>query len=175
MRLIIEDNDEQFKFYLLEKIESLAKSKNLYVLELYTYIQEKDFEVRFVETDRTDYRGEAWPTEFTVHKTPYETYDSLCWLFFHELGHLVLMNSEFESVFKCAKAAHYKECGFEHEHGIYWNCEGYYDYYDKHHDADPEENIVSLFATHIVGVSYDRTWWQKQKAALLTPGKEGHK
>lgn len=175
MRLIIEDNDEQFKSYLLEKIESLAKSKNLYVLELYTYIQEKDFEVRFVETDRTDYRGEAWPTEFTVHKTPYETYDSLCWLFFHELGHLVLMNSEFESVFKCAKAAHYKECGFEHEHGIYWDCEGYYDYYDKHHDADPEENIVSLFATHIVGVNYDRTWWQKQKAALLTPGKEGHK
>jgi len=118
MRLIIEDNDEQFRAYLLEKIENLANSKNLYVLEMYTFIQEQDFEVRFIKTDRTDYRGEAWPTEFTVHKTPYETYDSLCWLFFHELGHLVLMNSEFEAVFKCAKAAHYKKCGFEHEHGI---------------------------------------------------------
>ena len=94
-------------------------------------------------------------------------------IFFHELGHLVLMNSEFESVFKCAKAAHYKECGFEHEHGIYWDCEGYYDYYEKHHDADPEENIVSLFATYIVGANYDRTWWQKQKAALR--GKEDPK
>ena len=69
------------------------------------------------------------------------------------------MNTAFEGVFKGAKATHYKDKGFEGVDGIYWVHDDYYDYYQEHHDEDPEEKIVSMFATFVIGENYDRSWW----------------
>lgn len=157
----IEDNDVEFFEYLSNKIRILADSSNVYMHLIWSFIHNHRFEVKVLSGDRTDYRGEATQEFFTLHKTRYETYDSLCWLFFHELGHLILMNSVFEGIFKGAKATYYKDKGFEGPDGIYWTCEGYYDYYNKNHDDDPEEKIVSMFATFVMGENYDRSWWYK--------------
>lgn len=155
----IEDNDAEFFDYLSNKIKILADSSNVYMNYIWSFIHNLNFEVKVLSGDRTDYRGEATKEFFTLHKTRYETYDSLCWLFFHELGHLILMNSMFDGVFKGAKATYYKEKGFEGTDGIYWTCDGYYEHYDKYHDDDPEEKIVSMFATFVMGHNYDRSWW----------------
>lgn len=163
MNLFIEDKDSSFEKHLKDKIESLSLSNNLYILEIYSFISTNDFNAVFVKTNRSDFRGEAFKSEFRIHKTEYETYDSLCWLFFHELGHLILMNSVFEGVMKGAKANHYSKKGFNNEDGIYWDCKGYYNFYEKHHDSDPEEKLVSMFANFIMGKNYDRSWWSKRK------------
>lgn len=155
----MEDDDIEFFDYLTKKIRTLADSSNVYMHCVWSFIHNHNFEVKVISGDRTDYRGEATPEFFTLHKTKYETYDSLCWLFFHELGHLILMNTAFEGVFKGAKATYYKDKGFEGVDGIYWVHDDYYDYYQEHHDEDPEEKIVSMFATFVIGENYDRSWW----------------
>lgn len=166
MNLIIEDKDNNFKEYLLDIIERLGNSHNSHFLDIKQYIEDHNFTAIFIKTERDDYRGEAFYDRFTVHKTKYETYDSLCWLFFHELGHLILMNSEFQCVFKIAKATYYKDKGFYSPSGHYWAMEGQHEYYSEHHDEDIEEIIVSYFATWIMGTNYDRTWWNKQKLKM---------
>ena len=172
MQLIIEDNDVKFSNHLNNVIDVLQYHKDLSVRKIYDYINTSQFKARFVKTDRTDYRGRVFEDGFIIHKSIYETYDSLCWGFFHELSHLIFMNNLCNSVFKCAKTMHYKDIGFEYPNGDYWNCCGWYNYYSKHHDEDPEEQIANLFATYIMGCNYDRSWWELRKKWIQYGGCE---
>lgn len=163
MQLFIEDNDIDFINRLNNVIENLRHHMDPDIRNIYGYIKTSSFTANFIKSSIADYRGRVFENGFVIHKTVYETYDSLCWGFFHELSHLIFMNSFSSNVLKCCKTMFYKNAGFRHPSGDYWNCRGWYDYYSKHHDEDPEEQIANLFATYIIGCNYDRSWWELRK------------
>ena len=158
----IHTSNEELKCEIFKLTEIFLEDTPL-SLALYSFITSKEFDVEFIDTNDKDYRGECNFNKITIFNSKYETVESLKWLFLHELGHLFLQHNEVtKALITFSKREHYRKIGFGSKDEMYYNCEGYYEYYcsDEGHEIDPEEKIVSDFATFIIGTDLSRSWWR---------------
>jgi hypothetical protein len=158
---------------LIEKISKI----NTYGYVISNYLEKEDFEIIFtneksiyeVDTkikDMTTRRGFAEDHRTIIHCTRYETVESIKWLFLHELGHMLL--GKYTSVLSLmyfVREKYYKDLGlFNGEQEYYSQAPNWVEEYhkDEIHENDPEEIIVSNFATNLIGFDYSRKWWREQ-------------
>lgn len=164
---------------LMERISKI----NTYGYFLSAYLEKEDFEVIFTDeesmfkvdtkiTDMTTRRGYTEDFKIVIHCTKYETIDSIKWLFLHELGHRILRKyTSVMSLMYFVREKFYKDIGlFNGEQEYYSRVSNWYEEYQKDevHENDPEEILVSNFATNIIGKNYSRAWWRNNINKKLT-------
>lgn len=163
-------SNEELRSSICELVDSFANNiDDPYYIALYSFCINKDFELRVVKTDEKDYRGECFFNKIVMFESKYETIESMKWLFLHELGHLFLQQNEVaKSLLILSKRQFYFDKGFGDRNNYYWNADGYYKYYnsDEGHESDPEERIVSDFATWVIGKDYSRKWFRERQKEL---------
>jgi hypothetical protein len=155
-------------------IERIGKI-NTYGYIIKRYLEKEDFEVIFTDEDSifkvdnkisnmTTRRGYAEDNKIVIHCTRYETIESIKWIFLHELGHRILKKyTSVMSLMYFIREKFYKDIGiFKSEQEYYSQAPNWYEEYhkDEVHENDPEEKIVSDFATNLIGNNYSRLWWR---------------
>lgn len=149
---------------------------NTYGYLLSKYFTEEPIEVVITNEDSiyiedsniinlTTRRGFAEDNKIVIHGTRYETIESIKWILLHELGHRIIKKySSVLSLMYFVREKFYKEIGlFKGEQEYYSLAPNWREEYhkDEVHEKDPEEILVSSFATNIIGFDYSRHWWRE--------------
>jgi len=164
--------DESEITNLLEQISNI----NTYGYVIKSYLEKEDFEIIFTDedsifkedtkiTDLITRRGYAEYDKIVIHYTRYETTESIKWIFLHELGHRIINKyTSVKSLLYFVREKFYKDIGlFNGEQEYYSQAPNWNEEYhkDEVHENDPEEILVSNFATNIIGKDYSRHWWRE--------------
>lgn len=163
--------DENEIKYLIGKIKRI----NTYGYIIKAYLEQEDFEVIFTSEesmfdtdsqikDMVTRRGFAEDKRIVIHCTKYESVESIKWIFIHELGHIIIKKyGSVMALMYFVKEKFYKDIGlFNGQYDYYSQVEGWNEEYhkDEVHESDPEEILVSSFATNLIGFDYSRHWWR---------------
>ena len=113
----------------------------------------KEFNLKLKE-----FRGMSWENGIIMLNNIYETQESLCWILLHELGHMTAV--------KIKKTLGYDLLVMLSGGSLNDMSKEEYNEYvsnDVIHEARYEEQFANQFANTIIGKSYDRYWWRKNK------------
>lgn len=157
---------------LIDKISKI----NTYGYIIKLYLEQENFEVIFSDENLIEVldpktcgsltfrRGFAEDNKIVIHCTRYETLESIQWIFLHELGHKIIKKySSVMSLLYFVREKFYKDIGlFKGRQEYYSQAPNWYEEYhkDEIHENDPEEILVSQFATNLIGFDYSRKWWR---------------
>jgi len=173
----------QYKFYPntiaeseIQNLLNTISEINTYGYIIFNYLRQENFEIIFTNEDSmfkedvfikdmVTRRAYCTDSKIVIHYTRYENIESIKWLFLHELGHKILKNYlSVAALMYFVREDYYKNNLkiFNREQNFFSEAPEFYNKYreDSIHENDPEEILVSQFATNLIGNDYSRDWWR---------------
>lgn len=165
--------DKRIKKAILDKLESISTLNELGSC-IKENLESSDLQVLIYDEEQTrndDFnkiksltlaRGYCNNREnkIVLFNTRYETKESLAWVFFHEIGHLIFKGT---IGLEILDQEYLVNKNIVKDTELYFRQESFKDVYynDEVHENLPSELIANTIANYFIKKDYSRKWWRK--------------